>query len=326
MRIHIQNPIDDPLFLFSHEQWDAAAARAGDIGRGHELTLGDTDEDFAAGMEDAEALVTELGVMLRLFPCRAPRLRLIFVTSAGLERLAPFDWLPSNVTLLNNSGVHTEKAGEFGIMAVLMLANRIPELVTNQRAGKWQKQWGTLVGGKHLTVVGLGGMGAPIARWGRLFGLRVVGVRTAAAPHPDCDEVITADALDRVLPSTDYLALACPLTAATRGLLDRRRLGLLPPGAGVINIGRGALLDQDALCDLLDSGHLSGAVLDVFTPEPLPEGHRMWTTPNVIISPHTSVDEPASYNPRSLDIFFENLRALRDGQPMPNVFDTSRGY
>ena len=326
MRIHIQNPIDDPLFLFSHEQWDAAVARAGDIGRGHELTLGDTDEDFATGMEDAEALVTELGVMLRLFPCRAPKLRLIFVTSAGLERLAPFDWLPANCTLLNNSGVHTEKAGEFGIMAVLMLANRVPTLVTNQRAGKWQKQWGDLVGGKHLTVIGLGGMGAPIARWGQLFGLTVTGVRTAAAPHPDCHEVITADALDRVLPTTDYLVLACPLTPATRGLLDRRRLGLLPHGAGVVNIGRGALLDQDALCDLLDSGHLSGAVLDVFTPEPLPEGHRMWTTPNVIISPHTSVDEPSSYNPRSLDVFFENLRAQRDGQPMPNVFDTSRGY
>jgi glyoxylate/hydroxypyruvate reductase A len=91
MRIHIQNPSDDPLFLFSHAQWDAAAARAGDIARGHEVTLGDTDDDFAAAMEDAEALVTELGVMLRLFPCRAPRLRLIFVTSAGLERLAPYD-------------------------------------------------------------------------------------------------------------------------------------------------------------------------------------------------------------------------------------------
>ena len=117
-------------------------------------------------------------------------------------------------------------------------------------------------------------------------------MRTNAAPHPDCDEVITAHELDRVLPTTDYLVLACPLTPATQGMLDRRRLGLLPRGAGVVNIGRGALLDQDALCDLLDSGHLSGAVLDVFTPEPLPEGHRMWTTPNVIISPHTSVDEP----------------------------------
>jgi phosphoglycerate dehydrogenase-like enzyme len=326
MRIHIQNPNDDPLFLFSHEQWDAAAARAGDIARGHEVTLGDTDDDFAASMEDAEALVTELGVMMRLFPCRAPRLRLIYVTSAGLEKLAPYDWLPSNVALLNNSGTHSRKAGEFGIMSVLMLANQVPTLVTNQRAGTWRKLWGTTVGGKHLTVIGLGGMGAPIASWGRKFGLHVTGVRTVAAPHPDCDDVVTAAELDRVLPTTNYLALACPLTPATQGLLDRRRLGLLPHGAGVVNIGRGGLVDQDALCDLLDSGHLSGAVLDVFTPEPLPDGHRLWTTPNVIISPHSSVDEPASYNALSLDLFFENLRALRDGLPMPNVFDTARGY
>ena len=326
MRIHIQNPNDDPLFVFSHEQWDSAAARAGDIAVGHEVTLGDTDNDFIAGMEDAEALVTDLGVALRVFPCRAPRLRLIYLTSAGLEKLAPFDQLPGNATLLNNSGTHSQKAGEFGIMAVLMLANRVPTLVTNQRAGTWRKQWGSTVGGKRLTVVGLGGMGAPIAAWGRKFGMHVTGVRTVAEPHPDCDAVITAADLDQVLPSTDFLALACPLTPATRGLLDRRRLGLLPAGAGLVNVGRGGLLDQDALCDLLDSGHLSGAVLDVFTPEPLPDGHRLWTTPNVIISPHTSVDEPASYNALSLDIFFENLRALRDGRPMPNVFDTSRGY
>jgi glyoxylate/hydroxypyruvate reductase A len=326
MRIHIQNPIDDPLFLFSHEQWDEAATRAGDIARGHEVTLGDTDDDFAAGMEDAEVLVTEMGVMLRLFPCRAPKLRLIFVTSAGLERLAPYDWLPGNVTLLNNSGTHSRKAGEFGIMAVLMLANGVPQLVTNQRAGTWKKHWGSTVGGRRLTVVGLGGMGAPIASWGRKFGLLVTGVRTAAAPHPDCDAVVTIAELDQVLPTTDYLALAAPLTAATRGMLDRRRLELLPKGAGIVNIGRGALVDQDALCDLLDAGHLSGAVLDVFTPEPIPDGHRLWTTPNVIISPHSSVDEPATYNPVSLDIFFENLRALHDGRPMPNVFDTSRGY
>ena len=234
MRIHIQNPIDDPLFLFSHEQWDSAAARAGDIGRGHEVTLGNTDDDFAAGMEDAEALVTEMGVMLRLFPCRAPRLRLIFVTSAGLERLAPFDWLPSNVTLLNNSGTHTEKAGEFGIMSVLMLANRVPGLVTNQRAGKWQKQWGTLVGGKHLTVVGLGGMGAPIARWGRLFGLQVTGVRTAAAPHPDCDEVITAAELDRVLPTDRLPGARLPADARDAG-----HDGSAPPRAAAARRGGG---------------------------------------------------------------------------------------
>ena len=124
----------------------------------------------------------------------------------------------------------------------------------------------------------------------------------------------------------DFLVLACPLTAATRGLMSRKRLECLPSGAGVVNIGRGELLDQDALCDLLDQEHLSGAVLDVFTPEPIPPGHRLWSTRNLIISPHTSADDPATYNARSLDIFLDNLRAWQDGRPLPNRFDIARGY
>jgi glyoxylate/hydroxypyruvate reductase len=156
--------------------------------------------------------------------------------------------------------------------------------------------------------------------------MHVTGVRATVGPHPHCAEVITTRELDRVLSQTDVLVLACPLTDATRGLIDRRRLGLLPRGAGLVNIGRGALVDQDALCDLLDAGQLSGAVLDVFTPEPIPPGHRLWTTRNLIISPHTSVDDPNTYNPRSLNLFFDNLRARREGRPMPNLFDPMRGY
>ncbi len=129
-----------------------------------------------------------------------------------------------------------------------------------------------------------------------------------------------------MVPETEFLVLACPLTAATRGLMSRKRLECLPSGAGVVNIGRGELLDQDALCDLLDQGHLSGAVLDVFTPEPIPHNHRLWSTPNLIISPHTAADDPATYNRRSLDIFLDNLRALRDGRPLPNRYDIERGY
>jgi phosphoglycerate dehydrogenase-like enzyme len=94
----------------------------------------------------------------------------------------------------------------------------------------------------------------------------------------------------------------------------------------VVNIGRGPLLDQDALCDALDSETLAGAVLDVFEQEPIPPDHRLWTTPNLVITPHTAVDDPNTYNPRSLDIFFENLRALRDDRDPPNRFDITRGY
>ena len=326
MRIHIQNPADDPLFLFSRPMWDAAAARAADVGGGHSVTIGDTDADFAAGIAEAEALITEIGVVAEKFPCPAPRLRLLFVTNAGLDRLAPFDWLPPAVALLNNAGTHAAKSGEFAIMALLMLANRVPAMVTHQRAGQWKKLWGAVLDGRRVTVVGLGSLGGAAAMQAARFGMHVTGVRATPRPHPHCAAVITADELDRVLPDTEFLVLACPLTDATHGMIDRRRLGLLPPGAGLVNIGRGALLDQDTLCDLLDAGKMSGAVLDVFAPEPIPDGHRLWTTRNLIISPHTAADDPATYNPRSLDLFFDNLRAWRTDRPMPNLFDPARGY
>jgi glyoxylate/hydroxypyruvate reductase A len=326
MRIHLQSPDDDPLFDFSRAMWDAAAARASDVSGGHEVSVGRTSADFSGAIGDAEALICDVSVVRAHFPCHAPRLRLLFVTNAGLDRLAPFDWLPPDVILMNNRGTHAVKSGEFGIMAVLMLANRVPEMVTHQRASHWHKLWGAVVTGQPITVVGLGSLGGSVARHTAAFGMDVTGVRANPAPHPHCARVIGTDRLDDVLPGTRFLVLACPLTASTRGLIDRRRVALLPEGAGVVNIGRGELIDQDALCDGLDQGHLSGAVLDVFVPEPVPPEHRLWTTKNLVISPHTSADDPATYNPISLDLFLENLRAWRDGSPLPNRFDIERGY
>ncbi len=326
MRIHLQNPADDPLFRFTQAMWDEAVARAGEIGAGHRVSIGDTTANFAAAMAEAEALISDIDTVKASFPVAAPCLRLISVTSAGLNALAPFDWLPPQVSLLNNRGVHADKAGEFALMAVLMLASRIPQFVTAQRQGVWRKLWGSVLRGRRVTVVGLGSLGGAAAGHFSRFGMRVTGVRTRAGSHPDCAEVIATGELDRILPETEFLLLACPLTPATENLIDRRRLALLAPGAGLVNIGRGGLLDQDALCDALDAGRLGGAVLDVFVPEPVPPGHRLWTTPNLILSPHTSADDPHTYNPDSLDIFFRNLRALREGRPMPNVFDVQRGY
>ena len=101
---------------------------------------------------------------------------------------------------------------------------------------------------------------------------------------------------------------------------------MLPRGAGLINLGRGALVDQDSVCDLLDAGHLGGAVLDVFVPEPVPENHRLWTTKNLIMSPHTCADDPRTYNPMTLDVLFDNLRARHEGCAVPTEVDFSRGF
>jgi phosphoglycerate dehydrogenase-like enzyme len=156
--------------------------------------------------------------------------------------------------------------------------------------------------------------------------MRVTGIRSTPRPYPACERVLGMDALDGVLPETEFLLLSCPLTAATRKILDRRRIGLLPPGAGVINIGRGPLIEQDALCDALDAGDLAGAILDVFDPEPVPSDDRIWTTRNTVMTPHVSVDDAVSYIPRSLDIFFANLAAFERGEPLVTPVDLARGY
>ena len=326
MRIHVQSSPDNPRFVLSPAQWDAAAARAPDISAGHDVTFGDTPEAFHAAIGDAEALVTQTAAAELVRGANAPRLRLIYCTSAGLDRLAPFDWLAPGAQLMNNRGTHGLKAGEYGIMALLMLANGMPGFATAQRAGQWTPRHGSVLAGRRVVVVGLGSLGGNVAAQAARFGMRVTGVRNEARPHPDCDRVTTQAELDAVLPEAEFLVLAAPLTPATREMLDRRRIALLPKGAGVVNIGRGALLDQDALCDALEAGHLSGAVLDVFVPEPPPPGHRLWTTPNLVMTPHVSADDPETYIPFSLDIFFRNLRADRDGQALPNRFDPGRGY
>lgn len=326
MRIHIQNEPGDPLFHITPEIWDAACARAPDAGAGHDVSFASDVESGRAALRDAEALVGPSAAVRSLFPIDAPYLGNVFVTAAGLERLVPFDWLPANVQVLNNRGAHGARAGEYCIMALLMLAGQMPAFAADQREKRWEKRYGSVLAERSVTVLGLGTLGAAAAAQAARFGMRVTGIRTRADPHPACEHVVTLDELDEVLPGSEFLVLAAPLTPATRGVLDRRRIGLLPTGASVVNVGRGALVDQDALCDALDAGQLGGAVLDVFVPEPVPSGHRLWTTRNLVMTPHISADDPTTYNPLSLDIFLANLRAMREGRTPPNLFDPIRGY
>lgn len=325
LRIHLQSKLAAGGFPLSPEDWHRAAARAADVSGGHQVSFGTERDEFAAAMQDAEILVAQAAALADGLPA-APRLRLIYVTSAGLEKLAPFDWVPEGVPLLNNRGTHHAKAGEFGLMALLMLINNVPALVTAQREGRWDQKHGSVLAGHHVVIVGLGTLGGSTAQHAKAFGMQVTGVRTKPEPHPACDRVVAISELDRVLPEAEIVFLATPLTPATRNLLSRERIGKLRQGAGLVNVGRGGLLDQDATMDALDSGRLGGAVLDVFDPEPIPPGHRLWTTRNLVITPHTSADDPNTYNARSLDIFFDNLRAFRDGKPLPNRFDPARGY
>jgi phosphoglycerate dehydrogenase-like enzyme len=324
MKIHIQNPEGGDPFDISPEMWADAAARAGLSG--HSVSVGSTPAEFATAMQTAEALVIIPGVLRKLLPLTAPKLELILTPAAGVEKLAPFDWLPPGIALVNNSGTHGPKTGQFALMALLMLAFRMPTFATQQRAEVWNSIFTPTVDGRHVTIIGTGDLGGAAAQQARRLGMIATGVRTKAEPHPDFDHIVAVADLDLVLPTSEFLILACPLTPATQGLMSRARLALLPPGAGLLNVGRGALLDQDALADLLDTGHLSGAIIDVTLPEPLPPGHRLWTTKNLSIVPHVSSDNPLTYNRDSLDIFMRNLAQRAAGQAMSNLVDPARGY
>lgn len=324
MRIHVQNLPRDPHFEITPGQWDTAMERAGE--GGHEVSFTANPESGRAALAEAEALVGPKAAVRALFPAVAPRLRLIFCMNAGLDGLEPFDWLPPGTALLNNRGVHAARAGEYAAMALLMLAAGMPGFIADQRAERWEQRHARVLAGRQLAVLGLGSLGGAAAERAVQFGMRVTGIRANPRPHPACERVLGVGEIDAALQEAEFLLLATPLTAATRSILDRRRIALLPPGAGVVNIGRGGLLDQDALCDALDGGHLGGAVLDVFTPEPVPPGHRFWTTRNLVMTPHVSADDPATYNPQSLDLFWANVRAWREGAALPTRFDMERGY
>jgi phosphoglycerate dehydrogenase-like enzyme len=264
MRIHIQNPAPEHLFAITPAQWESACARAGESP--HQVTIGADAAEFAAAIDTAEVLIAQPGTVRRLLPFAAPRLRLLFCTAAGLDAIMPFSWVPPGLALLNNRGVHGGKMADFATMALLMLNARVPAYADAQRRQLWVPHFTSPISGRHVTVLGVGDVGSAVARAARRLGVRATGVRTRPVPHPDFDRVVAAAELDTVLPASDFLVLACPLLPATRNLLNRRRLELLPRGTAVVNVGRGGLLDQEALADLLAAGHLSGAVLDVVEP------------------------------------------------------------
>lgn len=326
MRIHIQNEADNPLFAITAGDWQRAAGRVGENISRHELSIGETARDLAASLPDAQALITAPGPLAAALPVAAPALRLIFCTTAGVDALAPFDRLPPKAALVCNRGIHGEKAGEYAIMAILMLAMRLPALIAAQERGIWRPRYTPALAGRRLVVLGLGTLGGAAASRARAFDMAVVGVSLSGRPHPACHATLPVSALDTALPEAEFLVLACPLTPLTRGMIDHRRLALLPAGAGVVNIGRGAVLVEEALATMLRAGHLGGAVLDVFEAEPLPPDHFLWHTPNVLLTPHISADDPTTYNARTLERFFAALEQLLSGAAPLNLVDRARGY
>jgi phosphoglycerate dehydrogenase-like enzyme len=304
-----------------------AARRHPDVARHIDTTVSWDFKGFDRHMKSAKVLIF-MGIDFdpANFAARAPKLDLIQLTCAGVDHFMPFDWLPKHVTVANNGGVHADKEGEFALTAVLMLNHSVPFMVTNQRNAKWKQRFGSAVKGKTLAVIGVGEIGGAAAAKAKRLGMRVIGVRRSGKRHAAVEEMYTPRDLRRVLGQADFVLVTLPLTAETRKIIDRRALGWMRPGAGLVNIGRGANVDYVALAEALKSGRLSGAVLDAYEEEPLPSSSFLWNTPNLIMSPHCSSSDVEQYIPMTLDIAYENLRRYMAGKPLLNRIDKGLGY
>ena len=326
MHLHIDSLRAKPPHMhISPEMYQDVARRHPDLASQLTVTFSWDSEDFATHMQTAEILFAQRFPRENLATV-APNLKWINAPSAGIEYLMPMDWLPPDVVLTNNSGTHAPKAAESVVMSVLMLNARLPAIIANQRASRWEQIFSSTAAGKTVTILGLGNMGRASARALRSLGITVRGVRRTAAPDDDVDAIFTPGDLHAALADADFLVVAAPLTAETRGLIGAAELDQLKPGAGVVNIGRGPIVDYDALSARLEDGRLSGAVLDVFAEEPLPSESPLWKVKNAILTPHISSDDSARSMPRALDIFFENLQRMIDGVPLRNVIDRNLGY
>ena len=314
-----------PVFQIRPEQYEAAAARHRSLAARVDATIDWDLASFDDAMRTAEVLIGWRFPREDLAR-RAPHLKWIHMTGAGIEHIMPLDWLPPGAVVTTNSGVHALKAGEFAAMAILMISNRIPSMFTAQREGRWHRMFTTPVRGKTLLIIGVGAMGGAAAERAQQLGMRVLGIRRSGRRHRHVDEMWRPADLDRLLPRADIVLVTVPLTRETRQLIGKRELDLMKPEAGLINMGRARVLDYDTLAAKLTRGELSGAILDVFDPEPLPADSPLWSTPHLLISPHVSSDDVLNYVPRTLDLVFENVRRYVQGRPLQNRVQPDREY
>lgn len=265
----------------------------------------------------------------------APGLKWVHSAAAGVGNALYPDMLASAVVLTNSAGIHAEPIAEYVVGGVLYFIRGIDVVVAQQRDATWDKSFFVAddspvreVSGTTALVIGAGGIGSAIGSRLSALGARVVGVRRRpeqGAP-PGFSRVVGPEAIDAELPGADIVVLTMPLTAGNAGLLDERRLRMLKRDSILVNVARGALIDEAALVAVLRAGRLRGAVLDVFREEPLAADSPLWQLRNALLSPHISPVSPGRFWPRALALFCDNWGRYHRGEPLRNLVDKKAGY
>jgi glyoxylate/hydroxypyruvate reductase A len=289
----------------------------------------------ADALERWHALVAQADVMFDFdwldagtLPERAPRLRWLQATSAGIGELLERNGLvASGIRFTTAAGVHASALAEFAVLGLLYWTKDVPFLERRRAERRWERYTAEALAGRRVLIIGLGEVGREVARACDAFRMEVWGMRrrpNGEAPN-GVHRLICRSELREALREVDSLVLACPLTRETHHLIGREELEALPNSSIVVNVARGAVVDEGALIDTLERGEIRGAALDVFEHEPLPPENPLWRLPNVLVSPH-SASTVGGENARIVEIFVENLRRYLDGRPLRNEFVPERGY
>jgi len=276
-------------------------------------------EALETALGDADVLVVS-GLWHDGLLDRAPKLRFIQSIGAGVDQFPQGRLKERGIRLASARGVNERAVAEHALALILALARRLPEARDNQTKHVWRPMIGAVdqredeLAGKTLLIVGIGGIGGRLARLAKALELRVIGIRRdAKAGANGADSVHTLADLDRLLPEADIVALTCPLTPETTGLIGARALASMKRSAVLINVARGRCVDEAALIQALAERRIAAAGLDCFAEEPLPPGSPLWDFENVLVTPHTA-GETQRYEENVLDVMLENLERLWRGE------------
>jgi phosphoglycerate dehydrogenase-like enzyme len=307
---------------------DAVQARIKDIDRDIELLIVDEDGNASVDLRQAEILFRNemSGSGYQRVLEQALELRWIHTASAGVETLLNETIKQRKIVLTNSAGVHAIPIAEWVLHAMLMIVKHARHMLAAQDAHRWDRSMPLdELTEKTLTVLGTGGIGQAIIQRAAGFDMRIWGINRSGRPVDGVERLATYDEWHKLLPETDFLVVTVPLTDQTRQMIGKRELEMLGPNGWIINIARGAIIDEPALVAALQDGTIGGAALDTFEQEPLPPDNPLWGLPNLIISPHHSGSSPRTMD-RVLGLFAENLRRYIDKQELINVVDQEAGY
>lgn len=265
------------------------------------------------------------GLLQQAWPS-ATRLRWVHVAGAGVDATIFPELVASDVVLTNSRGVFDGAMAEYAMALMLAAAKDLPGTIALQARHDWRFRLTESLAGKRLVVVGPGSIRRAVARHAAAFGMEVTAVgRHARGGDADFQRVVGRDELTDALAEADYVVLTIPLTPESRGMLGREALAAMRPTARLVNLARGAVLDQQALVEALASGRLAWAALDVFDHEPLDQDSPLWDLPNLLVSPHISGDTVESAR-ALVKLFLENLDRWSRGAPLRNVVDKHLGF